>query len=77
MNGPSSEQRTTRVARLMKARRDDVYREDTDTFHGRFLDLVPNERIVQLAEDNKAGSASSLAKLAELVETSGRSEPTG
>lgn len=83
--------------------------EDTDTFHGRFVQLVPEERVVQLVEfeseqpdmsgkmrvtwdledagegtdvtvvcediprgirleDNEAGSASSLQKLAQLVE---------
>lgn len=89
--------------------------EDTDTFHGRFVQLVPNERVVQVVEfeseqpgmsgkmrvtwdladaghgtdvtvvcedlprgirleDNEAGSALSLQKLARLVE---KPEPVG
>ena len=57
---------------------------DTDTYHGRFVELVPNEKIVEggtevsllyenvpmgiRPEDNEAGTRSSLQKLAALVE---------
>jgi len=42
----------------------------TDTYHGRFVELVPDEKVVEVVEfeTEEAGWRSSLAKLAALVE---------
>ena len=41
---------STRVSRRINAPRANVYRALTDTYHGRFVKLVPNEQVVEVIE---------------------------